>query len=258
MKRIIVLMTVAGSFAFANSGEDLIKTKCATCHTLEIPQMEMMPDFVAPPMDAVMFHMKDVITGKDNLKAFIDDYVFDPDVSKSVCESNKVQKFGVMPSQKGKVTKEELAVISDYMIDTYPREEFVNHLMEMLKNDQMTALKASPFLINSEYLPHFTKLLIEHWDKAKLGLTAEQKEKLLVVRKNTVMGVKKIKKQTTFLEFEIAETMIAREAVETVQTQLDELADIKKEATVIHLKCISDTTAILSDEQVGYLLPMWQ
>jgi len=258
MKKVILLAAIAGTFGFANSGEALIKEKCATCHTLEIPQMEMMPEFVAPPMDAVMFHMKDVIKGKDNLKAFIDDYVYEPDVSKSVCESNKVQKFGVMPSQKGKVTKEELATISDYMIATYPREKFVKHLMEMLKNDAMNALKVSPFLINSEYLPHFTKLLIEHWDKAKLGLTAEQKEKLLVIRKNTVMGVKKIKKQTKFLEFEIAEAMIDRESVDSVQKQLDELANLKKEATAVHLKCISDTTAILSDEQVAYLLPTWQ
>jgi len=89
-------------------------------------------------------------------------------------------------------------------------------------------------------------------------LTAEQKEKLLVIRKNTVMGVKKIKKQTKFLEFEIAEAMIDRESVDSVQKQLDELANLKKEATAVHLKCISDTTAILSDEQVTYLLPTWQ
>lgn len=258
MKKIVLLVTVIGTLGFANSGEKLIKEKCASCHTLEIPQMEMMPDFVAPPMDAVMFHMKDVITGSDNLKAFIDDYVFDPDVSKSVCESNKVQKFGVMPSQKGKVSREDLALISDYMIATYPREKFVRHLKEMLKNDAMTALKASPFLINAEYLPHFTKLLVEHWDKAKLGLTDAQKQKLLVVRKNTVSGVKKIKKQTTFLEFEISEAMTDRESVESIEKQLDELANLKKEATKIHLKCISDTTSILSDEQVAYLFPMWQ
>ena len=120
MKRILLLMTIAGSTLFASSGEALIKTKCATCHTLEIPKAEIMPSFKAPPMDAVMFHMKDVISDESEMKAFILDYVYNPDASKSVCESNKVQKFGVMPSQKGKVSKEELAAISDYMIATYP------------------------------------------------------------------------------------------------------------------------------------------
>ena len=257
MKKIVLFATVMGTLAFANSGEALIKTKCASCHTLAIPQMEMMPDFVAPPMDAVMFHMKDVITGNDNLKAFIDDYVFDPDVSKSVCESNKVQKFGVMPSQKGKVTKEELAMISDYMIATYPREKFVKTIREILRNDKMNALKSSPFLINSESLPHMTKLLVEHWDKAALGLTSDQKQKLLVVRKNTIMGVRKIKKQLKDLEFEVSEAMIDRESVESVEKQVQGIAKLKAEATKIHLKCISDTTTILSEEQVDYLLPLW-
>ena len=58
-----------------------------------------------------------------------------------------------------------------------------------------------------------TKLLVEHWDKAALGLTSEQKQKLLVVRKNTIMGVRKIKKQLKDLEFEVSEAMIDRESV---------------------------------------------
>lgn len=258
MKKIVLHMTVAGSLAFANSGEALIKAKCATCHTLSIPKIEMMPSFKAPPMDAVMFHMKDVIKGDENLKAFIADYVYNPDVSKSVCESNKVQKFGVMPSQKGKVSKKELAVISEYMIKKYPREKFIQNITEILKNNEISALKDSPFLINSENLPHFTKLLIQHWDKAKLGLSDIQKSQLIVIRKNTIGGIKKLKDQIKGLEFEIAEAMIDRESVDSVEKQLEEVAKLKTEATRIHLKCIADTTAVLSDEQIAYLLPMWE
>lgn len=258
MKKIVLYMTVAGSLAFANSGEALIKVKCATCHTLSIPKMEMMHSFKAPPMDAVMFHMKDVIKGDENLKAFITDYVYNPDVSKSVCESNKVQKFGVMPSQKGKVSKKELAVISEYMIKKYPREKFIQNITEILKNDEISALKDSPFLINSENLPHFTKLLIQHWDKAKLGLSDIQKSQLIVIRKNTIGGIKKLKDQIRGLEFEIAEAMIDRESADSVEKQLEEVAKLKTEATRIHLKCIADTIAVLSDEQIAYLLPMWE
>ena len=50
-----------------------------------------------------------------------------------------------MPSQKGKVTKEELVKISDYMIATYPREKFVKTIREILRNDKLNALKSSPF-----------------------------------------------------------------------------------------------------------------
>ena len=103
-----------------------------------------------------------------------------------------------------------------------------------------------------------TKLLVEHWDKAALGLTSEQKQKLLLVRKNTIMGVRKIKKQLKDLEFEVSEAMIDRESVESVEKQVEGIAKLKSKATKIHLKCISDTTSILGDEQVAYLLPMWQ
>ena len=258
MKNIVLLMTVAGSFVFASNGEALIKEKCATCHTLSIPTMEILPSFKAPPMDAVMFHMKDVIKGEKNLKAFIADYVYNPDVSKSVCESNKVQKFGVMPSQKGKVNQEELALISDYMIATYPRKKFIQNLNEILKNDEITALRNSPFLINSENLPHMTKLLIQNWDKAKLGLSDVQKSQLIVIRKNTIGGIKKLKKQIKFLEFEIAEAMRDRESVESVEKEVEEVAKLKTEATMIHLKCIANTMAVLKDKQVAFLLPMWE
>lgn len=258
MKKIVLFIIAAGSLVLAKNAEVLIKAKCASCHTLSIPKMEMMPSFKAPPMDAVMFHMKDAIEGDENLKNFIIDYVYNPDVSKSVCESNKVQKFGVMPSQKGKVTKKELAVISDYMIKHYPREKFIQTIRAILRNDKMAALKNSPFLINSDSLPHMTKLLIQNWDKARLGLSDIQKSQLIVIRKNTVGGIKKIKEKIKELEFEITEAMIDRESVESVEKQVEEVAKLKKEATLIHLKCIADTTAILNDKQVEYLLPLWQ
>jgi len=103
-----------------------------------------------------------------------------------------------------------------------------------------------------------TKILIQNWDKAKLNLNAEQKNKLLVVRKKTMDGVKNIKQQLKVLEDEIAEAMIDREDPSIVEQKVEEVAKLKVQATKIHLKCISDTTAILSDEQVVFLLPFWE
>ncbi len=257
MKNILLLLSIAGSTLFASNGEALIKTKCATCHTLDIPKAEMMPNFKAPPMDAVMFHMKDVIPDESEMKAFILDYVYNPDVSKSVCESHKVEKFGVMPSLKGKVSQKELESIAEYMIATYPRAKFVRTIREILRNDKMRGLVNSPFLMNNAGLPHMTKLLLENWDKAKLGLSDDQKSKLLVVRKNTMGGIKKLKGKIIELENEITEDMMDREDVNTLEEKIEKVAKMKIEATKIHLKCISDTTTILSDEQVTYLLPFW-
>lgn len=257
MKKILFAITIAGTTLFASSGEELIKAKCASCHTLAIPKAEMMPSFKAPPMDAVMFHMKDVIPDESDMKAFILDYVYNPDASKSVCESHKVQKFGVMPSLKGKVSEKELESIAAYMIATYPRAKFVRTIREILRNDKMRGLVNSPFLVNNAGLPHMTKLLLENWDKAKLALSDDQKSKLLVVRKNTMGGIKKLKGKIIELENEIAEDMMDREDINTLDEKIEEIAKMKIEATKIHLKCISDTTTILSDEQVTYLLPFW-
>jgi propanediol dehydratase large subunit len=128
----------------------------------------------------------------------------------------------------------------------------------MLTNDKLRALQNSPFLINRENLPHFTKLLMQNWDKAALGLTPEQKKKLLKIRNDTLRAIKAIKIKLQPLEEEVAEAMIDGEAPSSVEKQLREIAKLKLEATRVHLKCISDTTSVLSEEQIEMLLPIWE
>ena len=258
MKKTLTLLALTSSFIFASNGAELTQKNCASCHILTTPTPDMIPTLKAPAMDAVMFHINLVMNKPEEIKAFIMDYVVNPDASKSVCESNKVQGFGVMPSLKGKVSQEDLAIIADHLIATYPNPEFVTMINEILKNDKMNALLNSPFLINRENLPHLTGLLIKNWDKAALGLSDEQKEKLLVIRKETQEGVKKLKMKIDELEAEVIEAMIDREASSTVESQVDEIAKLKAEVTKIHLKCISNTTSSLSDEQIEFLLPFWE
>jgi hypothetical protein len=225
---------------------------------LKKPGPSAMETVKAPPFDAVIFHVKDAINGEKAQKKFIIDYVQNPDAAKSVCESNKVTKFGVMPSLKGKVSEAELGEIADYLLKTYPHPAFVSMLHEILTNNKLAALKASPFLINNDNLPHMTKLIMQNWDKATLGLTPEQKEKLLKVRKETMSGIAKIKQKLQMLELDVADAMIDREDPKSVEKQLEEIAQLKLQATKIHLKCIADTTSILSEEQVAVLLPFWE
>ena len=258
MKNTLLLLVTASTLVLASTGAELLEKKCASCHMLEAPEFHQIPTLKAPAMDAVVFHINLAMEDEKEKKAFITDYVLNPDPSKSVCESNKVAKFGVMPSQKGKVTKEELALIATEMLEKYPHQSFKAMIKEMQKNDKINALKGSPFLVNSDGLPHMTKLLIQNWDKAKLGLTPEQKEKLLVVRKETLGVVKKIKQKLKLLEAEVAEAMIDREEPKSVYKNLEEIAKLKLEASRVHLKCIAQTTAILSEEQVAFLLPFWE
>jgi len=247
-----------GSMASASTGEELTKTNCASCHMLTSPTPQMIPTLKAPPLDSVLFHIKGALPKVADQKAFIVDYVINPLESKTVCESNKVAKFGVMPSLKGQVSVKDLEKIADYIIATYPSKKFVEMITEMQTNGKLNALKNSPFLINQDELPHLTKNLLENWSKAKLGLSEQQKEKLLVVRKETMSGVKKIKKSLKVLEAEVIE-MAMDEDIEakSIQTKVDEIAKLKAQATMIQLKCLKDSVKILDEKQLELLLPFW-
>ena len=257
MKKILLLLSLTTTMMFAGNGAELIQTNCASCHTLTTPTPDMIPTMKAPAMDAVMFHINLGMSDKKKIKAFIMDYAINPNASKSVCESNKVQQFGVMPSLKGKVSEKDLGIIADHMMANFPTPEFVAMIEEIQRNDKMNALVNSPFLINQAALPHMTKMLIHNWDKASLGLSDEQKEKLLVVRKETMSAVIKIKKEVKVLEAEIIEAMVDGEEPKSVYSKVNEVAKLKAEATRVHLNCISDTISILSDDQMEFLFPFW-
>ncbi|HIP41405.1 MAG TPA: cytochrome c [Campylobacterales bacterium] len=254
----LTLLTL-NSLATASNGKALVKANCASCHTLDMPSPESIPTFKAPAMEAVLFHVKDAMNN-DNKKAkeFIIEYAQNPLLSKSVCESNKVEKFGLMPSLKGKVSAEDLATIAGYLIETYPTKGFVKMLTEMLTNGKMNALKASPFLMNQDALPHLTKILLENWDKGSLNLSSEQKTKLLVVRTETMTNVKKVKKALTILETKIIEMTVDEDVeLKSIQAKVDEVAKLKAQATMIQLKCLKESTSILTEEQLELLLPFW-
>lgn len=258
-KSILAATMMIGISTLHASEVDLVKSKCAACHMLEKPTPDMIPTLKAPPMEAVLYHTKLVINDKEKIKAFIADYVIDPAASKSVCESNKVQQYGVMPSLKDRVSKEELSKISDYLIEHYPSKEFVDMINEIQRNDKMNALQNSPFLINKEALPHFTKLLIKHWDKQALGLSDDQKKKLLVIRHDTIGEVQKAKQKIDILEAEIMEALFMdNESPRNLDNKIDEVAKLKAAVTKIHIQCISKTLEILDDKQIDFLLPFWE
>lgn len=258
LKPLVLTLTLLTFASATPTGQELTKTKCVSCHTLDVPSPDMIPTLTAPPFHSVLFHIKEVMNDKEAQEKFIVNFALNPNVAKSVCESNQVQKFGLMPSQKGLVTEKELELIAQHLIATYPSKEFVGMITEMQTNDKMNALKRSPFLINQTELPHLTKLLIEDWDKEKLSLTPKQKEKLLVVRKETITGVKKIKKALKYLEAEVID-MTADEDIglKEIQVKVDEISKLKNQGTMLHIKCLKESIKILSDEQLEVLLPLW-
>jgi len=107
--------------------KELIQTKCASCHNLDIPPT-LSDDESAPPMMAVAFHISSLIEVNNESQrvpksvAFVVDYVLKPSREKSFCDKKSLEQYGLMPSQKKNVTKEELDAIARYMFKHYTQE----------------------------------------------------------------------------------------------------------------------------------------
>ena len=112
--------------------------------------------------------------------------------------------------------------------------------------------KDSPFLITGK-MPHLTKLLIQQWDNPALQLSDTQKSKLLVVREETIAGVQKLGREIAPLEKQVAEEIFAGKTPGELSPFVQTIAGLKAEATMVHLRCIYETSAILDQQQLDFL-----
>jgi len=108
--------------------------------------------------------------------------------------------------------------------------------------------KGKPFLIQGQ-LPHLTGLVKMLWDDEDLALSADQKKQLLIIRKNTMTQAKALGKKINALESEIVKKALDGAVPSTLEAKVKELALLRAEATMVHLRCIFDTRKILTDEQ---------
>ncbi len=128
MKFKITLLTLGTIVAFtswvqaAESAEALYDAKCAMCHTKTRPTD--MTKVLAPALMGVMRHIKMEYPNKDEAVKFMVDYVLEPSKEKAICMPQKIERFGLMPSQKGNVTEIQLTTITSWMFDNYPPEGF--------------------------------------------------------------------------------------------------------------------------------------
>ncbi len=112
--------------------------------------------------------------------------------------------------------------------------------------------KNSPFLITGK-MPHMTKTLMQQWDNTALHLTEAQKTKLLVVRKETMSGAQGLGGKIVPLENQVAQEISSGKTPEELQPLVQEIARLKAEATMIHLRCLYNTSAILDQNQLELL-----
>jgi len=120
-----VLGAVIGLNIFAgaaDTAETLFDAKCAVCHSKTKPAD--MNKIVAPAIMGVMRHVKMTYPKKEDAVKFMVDYVLEPSKEKAICMPQKIERFGLMPSQKDNVIKEELEKITGWMYDTFPPAGF--------------------------------------------------------------------------------------------------------------------------------------
>jgi len=116
-------------------GESLLKEKCAQCHNLDMPPKSYENE-IAPSMMAVTFHLKDFIKSNNpsehegKIISFVKDYVIEPSREKSFCDKESLDSYGVMPSQKGKVSRDELEAIAHYMYANYDNLKLLKIMAE--------------------------------------------------------------------------------------------------------------------------------
>ncbi len=111
----------------------------------------------------------------------------------------------------------------------------------------------SPFLIKHG-LPHLTKMMMPYMNDPDFALSAEQKGQLAKVRKETMSTIKKIKPEVIALRKEIISSSTSGKSAAGLKEKVEKLASLEAEATMAHLKCIEETKAILSKDQLLYML----
>ena len=123
-----------GSKQSSLDGSVLVEQKCASCHNLDMPP-KTSDDEKAPPLFTVTVHLKDWIkvNNPSELQGkfvdFVSDYVINPSRDKSYCDKKSLDSYGIMPSLKGKITKEEAVAVAKYIFDSYDQK----YLLDVMK-----------------------------------------------------------------------------------------------------------------------------
>ncbi len=123
----------------------------------------------------------------------------------------------------------------------------------MMKQNMAKKKMNSPFLIKHG-LPHLTKMIMPYMNDPAFNLTADQKEQLSKVRITTMTAIMEAKPKVMALRKEIVNASASGVSAEELKDKVAKLALLEAAATMTHLKCIESTKAILTKNQLYFLL----
>jgi mono/diheme cytochrome c family protein len=129
MKILGTILALSG-LLLAADGYKVYQKQCMRCHVEMMEKSEVLKVFQtlkAPPMVEVSNRLKENILLKEEdeavkrhvVIAFIKDYIENPSIDYSMCNLGALDRFGVMPSLKGKLTEDERQAVAQWVYDRY-------------------------------------------------------------------------------------------------------------------------------------------
>jgi len=100
-----------------SDAEALAEEKCGKCHLMGAITKEKIRDIEAPPYWGMSRKVKNRFSKRSDQIAFIVDYSLNPSEEKMLFPKETRERFGTMPSLKGKATADEIKQIAEYFLD---------------------------------------------------------------------------------------------------------------------------------------------
>ena len=121
---------MAGTLLSGVDGYQVYQKHCMGCHVEMMEKKEVirnLGNLKAPPMVEVSHRLKEnvMIADEDDdvkrrvIVAFVKDYVENPSIQYSMCHPMAIEKFGIMPSLKGKLGEDERQAVAEWVYDRY-------------------------------------------------------------------------------------------------------------------------------------------
>jgi len=135
MKKRLLASILLSTSLFATDGYEVYKNNCMVCHVEMMSHKDALKNLnklVAPPMVEVSARLKENIQTTDEeddvnrylFILFVKDYIVNPNLDNSMCNSGAIEKFGTMPSLKGKLKEEEKQAVAQWLYDRYENTKF--------------------------------------------------------------------------------------------------------------------------------------
>ena len=135
MNKPLITALLLASSLFAADGYKVYKENCMKCHVEMMRKGDALKNLnklKAPPMVEVSNRLKENIKTTDDeddvnrylFILFVKDYIINPKLDNSMCHSGALQRFGTMPSLKGKISDAEGQAVAEWLYDRYEDIEF--------------------------------------------------------------------------------------------------------------------------------------